>query len=133
MDYFFLSTLMLFGVIAMVVSYDIACQWSKNLAKRCRTYSEKKPNTITSNPDLPIKFAVPKFHLPAHIPKCQLNYSLNRLTGVGRTDGECPERLWSTFNGLAFSTREMGPGARDDTLDDNFNDHNWRRTSELGL
>lgn len=83
MDYFFLSTLILFTVIRLVVSYDIACQWSKNLRKRCKTYANMKPNAINDNPDLEIEFAVPKFHLPAHVPACQLRYSLNRLPGVG--------------------------------------------------
>ncbi|KAJ3537962.1 hypothetical protein NMY22_g5368 [Coprinellus aureogranulatus] len=131
MDYFFISTLFLFALVRLIVTYDIACQWSKNLHARCAAYAKTKPNTFSEKPDLDIKFAVPKFHLPAHIPACQLQYSLNRLPGVGRTDGECPERLWSTFNGLAYSTREMGPGSRRDTLDDNFGDHNWRKTTEL--
>ena len=132
MDYFFLSTVFLFAIVRLVVTYDIACQWWKNLATRCRTYAELKPNAINSNPDLDVEYAVPKFHLPAHVAACQLQYSLNRLPGVGRTDGECPERLWSTFNGLAYSTREMGPGSRRDTLDDNFGDHNWQKTTEMG-
>lgn len=132
MDYFFLSTLCLFAVVQLIVSYDIACQWSKNLTSRCANYAKLKPNAISENPDLDVKFAVPKFHLPAHVPACQLKFSLNRLQGVGRTDGECPERLWSAFNGLAYSTREMGPGSRRDTLDDNFGDHNWDKTTRLG-
>ena len=132
MDYFFLSTIILFNLIRLVVSYNISCQWSKNFWSRCETYTEMKPNTINNKPNLKVKFAVPKFHLPAHVLACQLQYSLNRLPGVGRTDRECPERLWSTFNGLAYSTREMGPGLRRDTLDDNFGDHNWNRTTKLG-
>ncbi|KAF6759469.1 hypothetical protein DFP72DRAFT_1063837 [Ephemerocybe angulata] len=47
---------------------------------------------------------------------------------VGRTDGEAPERGWSISNQLASSTREMGPGNRRDTLDDNFGNLNWTKT-----
>jgi hypothetical protein len=75
---------------------------------------------------------VPKFHLPAHVQTCQLKYSFNRLPKVGRTDGESPERLWSIFNALAYSTREMGPGSQRDTLDDSFGDHNWAKITKFG-
>ncbi|KAF8198417.1 hypothetical protein BJ912DRAFT_1020430 [Pholiota molesta] len=38
-----------------------------------------------------------KFHLPAHIAECNLNFSFNLTKHVGRTDGEAPEQgasLW---------------------------------------
>ncbi|KAJ2912610.1 hypothetical protein MD484_g7802, partial [Candolleomyces efflorescens] len=128
MDYFFLSTLLFKIPRSVAISYDIACQWSKNLEERCELYP---PNAVSSNADLELRFFVPKFHLPAHIVDCQLGYSLNYLPRVGRTDGEAPERAWSLFNGLAYSTREMGPGSRRDTLDDNFGDHNWVKITRM--
>lgn len=61
----------------------------------------------------PIKsltFFIPKFHIKAHISHCQLNYSFNLTKGVGRTDGEAPERGWAAINPIATSTKEMGLG-----------------------
>ncbi|KAH9477994.1 hypothetical protein JR316_0010227 [Psilocybe cubensis] len=58
---------------------------------------------------------------------CQTSFSFNFTPGVGRTDGESPERGWSSANGIASSTKEMGPGSRNDTLDDHFGDYNWRK------
>ncbi|CAA7257476.1 unnamed protein product [Cyclocybe aegerita] len=119
MDYFFLSGLRGNTLSRIMVSYDIACQWSK---KRCSIYPE---NVISSRPELQIDFLVPKFHLPAHVASCQIEYSFNLIPGSGRTNGEAPERGWSAVNSVAASTREMGPGSRQDTLDDMFGDYNW--------
>ncbi len=79
-----------------------------------------------------IIFLVPKFHLAAHIQKCQRERSFNKTRGVGRTDGEAPERTWASSNLVASSTKEMAPGSRRDTLDDHFNDHNWRKVTTIG-
>ncbi|TFK57878.1 hypothetical protein BDN72DRAFT_732579, partial [Pluteus cervinus] len=72
-------------------------------------------------------YLVPKFHLPAHVGKCQTQYSFNLHPHVGRTDGEAPERGWSHINPIAMSTSEMGPGSRRDTLNDHFGDWNWKK------
>ena len=131
MDYFLLSTLRhhMYNLIRLVISYDIACQWCRNSLARCRIYPE---NCVSVSPAPEIIFLVPKFHLPAHIAACQINYSFNLTPGVGRTDGEAPERGWSDANAMAASTREMGPGSRRDTLDDNFGDHNWQKITSFG-
>ena len=130
MDYFFLSSLRT-GYLPrrLVVSYDIACQWSRNISKRCDIY----PANAVSRGDLEeIVYLVPKFHLPAHINQCQVNYSFNLIPHVGRTDGEAPERGWAAINAVASSTKEMGPGSRRDTIDDHFGDYNWRKISQIG-
>ena len=51
---------------------------------------------------------------------------------VGWMDGEAPERAWADSNLLAYSTREMGPGSRRDTIDDSFGHWNWAKVTELG-
>jgi hypothetical protein len=129
MDYLVFSSLRRRSVKRLVLSYDIACQWYKNLFTRMPTlpsdlWLDKIVKTTT--------FLVPKFHLPAHIAECNLNFSFNLTKHVGRTDGEAPERGWSRTNQLATSTREMGPGFRRDTLDDHFNDWNWKKITGLG-
>ena len=80
-----------------------------------------------------MRFLIPKFHLPAHIQKCQADYSFNFSPFVGRTDSEAPERGWSETNAMAASTKEMGPGSHRDTLDDHFGDHNWGKIANMGI
>ncbi|KAF8147577.1 hypothetical protein B0H34DRAFT_680129 [Crassisporium funariophilum] len=46
--------------------------------------------------------------------------------------GEAPERGWSDANGVASSTKEMGPGSRRNTLDDHFGDRNWAKIAKFG-
>ena len=54
------------------------------------------------------------------------------MKGVGRTDGEEVERGWAKFNGTAGSTREMGPGSREETLEDHFEFNNVEKYLTLG-
>lgn len=131
MDYLFLSGMKHSkgGVGETVVSYDIACQWSLKLWDRIKIYPE---SLQIDHEQHSFYFLVPKFHLPAHIKKCQTDYSFNFNKNVGRTDGEGVERGWSYINPIAASTREMGPGSRRDVLDDHFGDWNWKKTTKLG-
>lgn len=80
-----------------------------------------------------LTFVIPKFHITAHGPKCQSVYSLNLRQFMGRTDGENIERGWAWMNPASLSTREMGPGARRDTLDDQWAAWNWRQITRLGV
>lgn len=111
------------------ISYDIACQWHIKLAERTGIYP---PNVFSNAAEHDLTFLVPKFHLPAHIQACQLMFSHNLIPRVGRTDGEAPERGWAKTNRLSYSTREMGPGSRRDTMDDEFGDMNWVKYVDLG-
>lgn len=77
-------------------------------------------------------FAVPKFHLAGHCEKCRAKFSFNYLPGVGMTDGEAPERIWSSTNALGQRTREMSGGHRHDVINEYYGDMNWRRTQKLG-
>ena len=79
-----------------------------------------------------VVFLIPKFHLPAHVSRCQVAYSFNFTLHVGRTDGEVPEHGWANINPAASSTKEMGPGTQQDTLDDYFGDWNWKHITQLG-
>ncbi|KAG6835885.1 hypothetical protein H0H93_013691 [Arthromyces matolae] len=125
MDYFFFSTLSFRTPPDVVLSYDIVCQWFKSLASRASLYGRDKFKDHT------FTFLVPKFHLAAHIPHCQVSFSFNFTPNVGRTDGEAPERGWAAINAISSSTKEMGPGSRRDTLDDHFGDYNWRKVISI--
>ncbi|KAF8121256.1 hypothetical protein EV363DRAFT_1406388 [Boletus edulis] len=128
MDYLLFSTLRHNSTNILNISYDIACQWSKNLSTRIVDLPSSMEFPLSEKR---INFLVPKFHLPAHVEKCQTIYSFNFTKGVGRTDGEAPERGWANINPVASSTKEMGPGARRDTLDDHFGHSNWKKVVSL--
>jgi hypothetical protein len=129
MDYLVFSVIVGSGAVVLNLSYDVACQWHKKLWARLASM----PDRLQFNrEEKTVRFFVPKFHISAHIPACQTNFSFNYSKGVGRTDGEAPERGWANVNRVATSTKEMGPGARRDTLDDNFGNWNWKKVTMLG-
>ncbi|KAF8145475.1 hypothetical protein K438DRAFT_1630027 [Mycena galopus ATCC 62051] len=110
-------------------SYDICCQWSKNLIEHIK----RLPSLVRL--DLVKKlmcFVIPKLHIYGHKLLCQLFFSLNFAPGAARTDGEGIERPWASIGPMATSTREMGPSACHDTLDDHWGHWNWRKLVGLG-
>ncbi|KAK0467431.1 hypothetical protein IW261DRAFT_1613021 [Armillaria novae-zelandiae] len=128
MDFGYLTAVRHFdGVPRIVTSYDIACQWSINLEERINIYGD------VMRPKIPKKvYLVPKFHLPGHIKDCQEKYCMSFHIHVGENDGEAPERSWAISNGVAASTREMGPGHRREKLDQHFGDFNWQKNVSQG-
>lgn len=118
-------------VHSIIISYDIACQWSVNFFKRMT--APTMPSTLRIPAQTVVKHFVPKFHLAAHEPKCHAPFSFNFAPGVGRTDGEGIEHNWSVLNGIAPCVSMMGPGGRWDTLDDFCNYSNWRKTVNLRM
>lgn len=129
MDYIFASSVA--GLALMIViSYDIACQWIKNLWNRVQGLPTRlqpafKPEDLTAR--------VPAFHLDAHGKVCHAPFSLRFTHGVGRTDGEAIERLWAILRGAAAQTKEMGPGGCHDVLDDFCGFSNWLKTVDIGM
>ncbi|KAJ6575960.1 hypothetical protein DFH09DRAFT_915004 [Mycena vulgaris] len=111
------------------VSYDIACQWHKNIWDRMQIYPRELRQ---ENSKRFFVFLVLKFHLPAHIESCNIKFSFLLTRYVGQTDGEAPERGWANINPLAMSTREMGPHLRREVLDDHFNYWNWKKILVMG-
>ncbi|KAJ7429994.1 hypothetical protein B0H11DRAFT_2264473 [Mycena galericulata] len=124
MDFLLLSVLMSFGLLCVVVSYDIACQYAINFWERMNKMPERmRLKLAPSN----VWWKVPNFHLPPHKPKCHSAYSFHWMWGAGMTHGEGVEQNWSFSNGAAASTRLMGPGSRQATLEDVFGFHNYDR------
>ena len=112
------------AILALLISYDIACQWLKKLWLRMQELPVHLHPTIASS-NFHVK--IPKFHFDAHGKKDHAQYSFSYTSGVGRTDGEGIERLWGRLKPAAAQTIEMGPGARRDTLDDFCGFMNWRK------
>lgn len=132
MDYIVLSTLMRrTGITPLVISYDIACQWSIHLEERVKQFPAHLQIEIPSH-TRELRHAIPKYHFRAHREQGHNQFSLNLIHGVGRSCGEQIERNWPKHSETAASTREMGPGSRHDTLEDHFGYANWRVLVSLG-
>lgn len=113
------------GVILLriVLTYDIACQWSKNFRKRM----EQLPPNMQIPDTTQLDVAIPRWHINGHGETCRTNFNLSYMEGVGRTVGEDVETIWAGTNPLAPSIQEMGPAARHDTLNDHWNGWNFRK------
>ena len=123
MDYIFASSMQTSTAFRNVISYDINCSWSKHLQRRLLNLP---PHIRMDINERQVDYVIPKFHLPAHGASCQSRYSLNYRPHMGRTDGENIERGWAWMNPASLSTWEMGPGTRQDALDDQWSFWNWR-------
>ncbi|KAI0027340.1 hypothetical protein K488DRAFT_61873, partial [Vararia minispora EC-137] len=132
-DYLLVSVMRHFMWLQLlVIAYDIACQWSKNLKDRlCRILRgfviAPRAATFVAQVLPKTVFVVPKFHLAAHKDSCQSSFNLTFTPGVGLTDGEASERAWSGINPVAASMKEMGPGSARDTMEDRCGFWNWRK------
>ncbi|KAJ7938922.1 hypothetical protein B0H13DRAFT_1851094 [Mycena leptocephala] len=122
MDYMFFMSLAGSPLQRLYISYDIVCQWHKNIRERMKIFDSE---IQFKDGQKYVVFLVPKFHLPTHIELCNILYSFNLTPFVGRTDGEAPERL-------ANSTSISGPGARRDMIDTHFQYWNWKKIIALG-
>ncbi|PPR04539.1 hypothetical protein CVT26_002506 [Gymnopilus dilepis] len=129
MDYVFASSIRGCKLPRVLISYDIACQWFKNLADRMQ---ENWPPDLDLPPSTKLIPAIPKLHEPMHNTPNHEVYSLNLIPGVGLSDLETPERVWSAHNALGNSTKTQGPGSRQDVLDDHFGHWNWQKIIGLG-
>ncbi|KAM6492909.1 hypothetical protein JOM56_011043 [Amanita muscaria] len=122
-DYTLLSSLVGLALLRIVITYDIACQWSKNFLRRM----EQFPSHMRLCPGTEVAVGVPSWHINGHGADCRANFSLGYMEGMGRTCGEEIETSWAQTNALGTSTREMGPGARHETLNDHWSGFNFRK------
>lgn len=128
MDFVFAFVMKTLFLLRVSISYDIACQWFINLFLRMRHW----PADLRLRAGLHLRPLIPKFHEPAHKEEGHEQYSMNLAEGVGLTDGEAPERIWSGHNSLANSTKTTGPGTMHDVYDDNFGAWNWMKYTNMG-
>ncbi|KAL0568344.1 hypothetical protein V5O48_013640 [Marasmius crinis-equi] len=109
-------------LLLLVVAYDIMCQWMVNLFHRMDNW----PENTRLPPSLYMTPVIPKFHHPAHKEDEDHDHlNCNYAKGLGDCDCECAERLWSSLNAAAPSTKPMGPGSRILVLNDHFGFYNW--------
>jgi hypothetical protein len=132
MDLALLSTLLpavRSGLTRVLVSYDIGCQWSKNIDKRLPLYPILSSFKLSSLSYW--RVVVPKFHLAGHGKNCQLNFNINFTKGAARMTGEMIESGWAQSSAMAVWSRENGPFARRAVLDDHWGSENWRKLRRL--
>ncbi|KAI0743686.1 hypothetical protein C8Q80DRAFT_1122101 [Daedaleopsis nitida] len=106
MDYILFTTLLGVIFLILLISYDIACQWNRNLLKRMAQFPVGMHFDANTKP---LWFAIPKKHFRVHGPNYS-RYSFNFLPRVGRTYGEGIKLHWSHMNVVALSARKMSPG-----------------------
>ncbi len=129
MDYIFVSAMLHHLVVNKMITYDIACQWSKGLVERI----SKFPSHMQINlPEDSTGFGIPKLHYHSHKSEGHAKFSLNYRLGVGRLDGEGIERRWWWIQPIANSTKGMGPGRRQGMLEDQWGYANWRKFVTIG-
>ncbi|KAK0186580.1 hypothetical protein F5146DRAFT_935627, partial [Armillaria mellea] len=85
-------------VLHIMISYDIACQWSINLKDCIKIYSLEIVPPLCSK-----LYLVPKFHLPGHIKDCQEKYYMTFHSHIGNNDGKAPEWSWTISNSVTTS------------------------------
>lgn len=125
MDYIILSALVGCGLLRLLITYDIACQWSRHLASRMEAYPEHMRIDLNR---VELHMAVPSFHIRAHGPKCQQAFVLAYILYAARTAGEEVETSWVNMNVALASIQEMAPGHRHESLDDHWGGWNFKKT-----
>jgi hypothetical protein len=125
MDFILFSALLNSIILYLILSYDIACQYSKKFWQRMTGL----PAAMHIDPTkTKVWFKVPNFHILGHKWPCHSPFSFHWMWGAGKTDGEDVEQNWDFTNGAAGSTKMMGPGGRHAFLEGLFAFHNWTRT-----
>ena len=61
-----------------------------------------------------------------------MKYSPRRVAGIGPTDGETVERLWSFLRTFSKITKEMTPSHRVDVLSDALTYYTHRNILKIG-
>ena len=132
MDYVLCSVLRQLNSAHTTCSYDIGCQYMTNFYER----TMKLPRHLRPDPSADLKFCLPVWLGAIHEESCRSVNSLKYHHGVGRTDGEGIERIWSILNSISYATKEMGEGTRHDAIEDksdsiNFGKNISQRTCPL--
>ncbi|KAI0349249.1 hypothetical protein OH77DRAFT_1415382 [Trametes cingulata] len=134
-DFALLSALQDYMYLRLLMgTYDIHCQYVKNLRKRLREQFGvvlDKLDSITETELPELVAGVGKYHLCMHKEECRFKHSLHYLPGAGMTDGETLERVWAVTNAIARRTKEMSAGHRHDVLNDHYSDLNVRRVHNM--
>ncbi|KAK0449347.1 hypothetical protein EV421DRAFT_1732619 [Armillaria borealis] len=129
MDYIFWSLIQSARIKDITLSYDVGCQYKINLEER----HKKLPVSLQRDSRSPfMAVALPIWHRDVHVMKCKTENLLMYQDGVGKSDGEGIERMWSAFNPMAWQMKEMHPEVRHDAIEDRIDRHNFHKNIGLG-
>ena len=92
---------------SFVILYDIACSLHAHVMKNSSLIHSLEPR---------LSWSVSIFYAYAHSVKCQLKYHPRIQEGIGLTDGESLERIWSYLGRFVSNTKHMRPAHRLDIL-----------------
>lgn len=129
MDFIILQTLSFIVAALIVLSYDIACQYSKKFWKRMEAFPSKMQLDLAT---VAIEMVIPKDHIAVHDPH-HSQFLLNFLDYKVQTCGEGIESSWHVFNAISMATREMGPAMRHKVLNDHWGSWNWEKIQNFGM
>ncbi|KAK7019477.1 CxC2 domain-containing protein [Favolaschia claudopus] len=129
MDYIVVAAVLGIALLYLAICYDIVCQWKIKFRERMAAMPENMRLDLNKTT---VVFGLPVWHATAHERKCQVQNSLTYQEGVGRTDGEGTERVWSVMTGMAAATKEMNWGAREDHIEDKVDYHNNQKNLRHG-
>ncbi|KIM87974.1 hypothetical protein PILCRDRAFT_3683 [Piloderma croceum F 1598] len=124
MDYIILLAIISITLLRLVITYDIACQWSKNFASWMVEYPEHMHVDLDR---VEVRTAVPGFHICAHGADCQRLFSLGLMLWVANTVGKEVESGWAHMNVASPSIQEMGPSNMHESLNDHWGSWNFQK------
>lgn len=108
--------------------YDISCQWSVHHRERV----ESSPHL-----DIPegteITYSIGLFHVHAHQPRCYPCFAPTFIPGAGNVAGEILEPCWAVLNPTASSCLTASLSYRDELLDRQMQDHNFKKMIRMVL
>ncbi|TRM58840.1 hypothetical protein BD626DRAFT_409846, partial [Schizophyllum amplum] len=132
MDFMFWSSLKGEQVSEVMLTYDIGCQWKKNLFARLpKIPDDIQPSPQEGRPVFVVDVRLPVWHGNVHDIACRSANSVWFAPGAGKPDGEGPERIWASMNSMATATKEMGEGVRDGVIEGWTAHHNMQKNVGL--
>ncbi|KAF6747718.1 hypothetical protein DFP72DRAFT_821404 [Ephemerocybe angulata] len=108
----------------VVVLYDVGCVLDRSIANY-----EIYPDTVSTR----LLFATSVMHAYVHVWSCQLHYNPRMKRGLGLTDGENVERLWSALRRLIGVCRNSAAHRRIWLIDRQVGAIAQERRGELGV
>ncbi|TRM57177.1 hypothetical protein BD626DRAFT_412511 [Schizophyllum amplum] len=128
MDFILWSAIKGEKVDNIMLTYDIGCQWKKNLYTRVLKLPEDYQPIMRNGQPIPnIDVRLPVWHGNVHEIACRTANSMRYAGGAGKPDGEGPERIWAAMNSMASATKEMGEGVRDGVIEGWTAHHNTQK------
>ncbi|KAJ7139000.1 hypothetical protein C8R44DRAFT_867171 [Mycena epipterygia] len=114
--------------IDFTLTYDIACEYYVKIKTRFRDFPE-----LVDVADLVdrICWDIPALHVTGHKADCPYLFGTAYMDCVGHFHGETAEAYWPSANKIGGHARQMNNGHRQDTLIDNANDWNWKKTIKM--